>query len=119
MPTRLVARRIYPRDIRQYDHITFDYGNPHDHAPTRVGEVIGFTGNPNENNYCVLLWDYSLWDGPNPRNYRTNLLRGLSRLEEIEIDSGSDPLNKFKEALKRFRKMFGRGSGYQNSSDAN
>lgn len=101
---RVVATRIQPDEIQLQDHITFDYGNPNTHPPTRVGKVIDFRGG------CVLVWDYSLCDGPGPRNYKMNLLRGLSRLDEVECTVLAEtPFKRFMTALESFRRKFGRG----------
>lgn len=100
----LTCAHIKPDDIRLDDELTFDYTRPDQHPPTRVGVVLGFVGRKEANNRCVVLYDYSLYDGPGIRSYRLDGLRNLSRIEEGKPVQSR--LSHYRQALINFGKSW-------------
>lgn len=67
-----------PNKFGEGDLVCFDYANGGQNTPRRVGVVIEFRG-PN-----LLLWDYSVVDGPQYRSYRLTFVRGAGKILSVQ-----------------------------------
>jgi hypothetical protein len=95
---KLVCTRIKPKEIRSGDEIAFDYARPNEHQPSRVGQVVSVLKT------YVLLWDYSLYDGPGFRSYFYGDLLNLSRIEEGTTTQPAITI--YEKAIRAFGRLF-------------
>jgi hypothetical protein len=106
MLTCQAFRRI--TDLMGGMEVCFDYTNPHENRPGRVGMVEGWCGSIETENLCLRLWDYSLIDGPGYRSYRIEYIINLAIIVTVPDNAQPrDSLGRFRENIEKFRRKLG------------